>query len=73
MLLNVSRVSLGLIQDGYPMPERFKRERERNLHTYACLRECLHYLQHYAAYRKMYPQYGEVEELINNAKNHHSF
>ena len=53
------------------MHERFKRE--RNLHTYWCLCEYIHSLQHYAAYRKIYPQHGEGEELINNAINHDSF
>ena len=52
-----------LLQEGYYMPSRLKEERIQHMHE--CLHESLHSFQHYAAYRKIYPQHGVGEELID--------
>ena len=61
-----------LLQIGYFMPGSLKGE--RILHMHGCLHECIHSFQHYAAYKRTYPQHGEVDDLIDKeATNHDSF
>ena len=52
-----------LLQEGYHMPSRLKEERIQHMNE--CLHECLYSFQHYAAYRKIHPQHGVGEELID--------
>ena len=61
-----------LLQEGYSMPARLKGE--RILHMHECLHEYLHCFQHYAAYRKIHPQHGMGEDLIDKKViDHDSF
>ena len=61
-----------LLQVDYSMPVRLKGE--RILHKHECLHECLYSYQHFEVYKKIIPQRGEVEDLINKeAINHDSF
>ena len=61
-----------LLQEGYYMPSRLKEEKIQHMHE--CLHVCLHSFQHYAAYRKIYPQHRVGEELIDkDVIDHDSF
>ena len=61
-----------LLQEGYSMPARLKGERILHMHEF--LYEYLHSFQHYTAYRKIHPQHGVGEDLIDKEViDHDSF
>ena len=51
-----------LLQEGYSMAARLTGDRIQHMHE--GLHEYLHSFQHYADYKKIYPQQGVGEDLI---------